>query len=182
MALKIKMGQMMQDAEMRGVGAGAMGGGRPIGSASFYQATNPEDVKLTVPVMDRGREYLARSPEEAKELRKAEEGYQDVKSKLSQLKQLSTIYARMKPDQREAADSIAAGLAFKLNEINGYNRFTDMDDKKLSKTFSEPGIVTSMFAPNSKTNQLLKDLDNQMEFKRGQLLQGYRQKSSFKKE
>lgn len=171
MLMKNELAKNIQEAQFRGVGGM---GGRPIGSASFNAATNPKEVELTVPVYDRGREYPARSEGEAKELRKAEEGFGETMSMLNELNQLTNLGSSLNPQQRARATVITQNLPFKLNEINGYNRFTDMDEKMLSKTFSEPGVMQAIFTPNTKTNQLIEDLKKKMELKRGIGLQGYK--------
>jgi hypothetical protein len=171
MLMKNELAKNIQEAQYRGVGGM---GGRPIGSASFNAATNPKEVELTVPVYDRNREYPARSEAEAKELRKSEEGFGETMSMLNELKQLTSLGSSISPQQRARAEVITQNLPFKLNEINGYNRFTDMDEKMLSKTFSEPGVMQSIFTPNTKTNQLIEDLKKKMELKRGIGLQGYK--------
>jgi hypothetical protein len=54
-----------------------------------------------------------------------------------------------------------------------------MEQELLEETFSQPGIINSMFTPNTKTNALLKDLDTQMQNKRAIMLQGYKPVTTF---
>jgi hypothetical protein len=173
----IELTKMMGNASLYGMGGSE--GGIPFGRESFYQASDPELQKRIVPVADKQRSYLARSDQEAAELRKMESAYSKARKMLGDLKQYSSIGARLSPEQRAKADAIVAKLPPLLNELNGYARFTEMEQELLEKTFSAPGILNAMFAPNTKTNALLKDLDTQMQNKRAIMLQGYKPVTTF---
>ena len=173
----IELTKMMGNASLYGMGGGE--GGIPFGRESFYQASDPELQKRIVPVADKQRSYLARSDQEAAELRKMESAYSKARKMLTELKQYSSLGARLSPEQRAKADAIVAKLPPLLNELNGYARFTEMEQELLEKTFSAPGVLNAIFAPNTKTNALLKDLDTQMQNKRAVMLQGYKPVTSF---
>jgi hypothetical protein len=168
---------MMGNASLYGMGVSE--GGIPFGRESFYQASDPELQKRIVPVADKQRSYLARSDQEAGELRKMESAYSKARKMLNELKQYSSIGARLSPEQRAKADAITSKLPPLLNELNGYARFTEMEQELLEKTFTSPGVLNAMFAPNTKTNALLKDLDTQMQNKRAIMLQGYKPVTTF---
>lgn len=173
----IELTKMMGNASLYGMGGSE--GGIPFGRESFYQASDPELQKRIVPVADKQRSYLARSDQEAADLRKMEAAYSKARKMLNQLKQYSSIGARLDPQQRQSADAIVAKLPPLLNELNGYARFTEMEQELLEKTFTAPGVLNAMFAPNTKTNALLKDLDTQMQNKRAIMLQGYKPVTTF---
>jgi hypothetical protein len=173
----IELTKMMGNASLYGMGGGE--GGIPFGRESFYQASDPELQKRIVPVADKQRSYLARSDQEAAELRKMESAYSKARKMLTELKQYSSLGARLSPESRAKADGIVAKLPPLLNELNGYARFTEMEAELLEKTFTSPGVLNAMFAPNTKTNALLKDLDTQMQNKRAIMLQGYKPVTTF---
>lgn len=173
----IELTKMMGNASLYGMGGSE--GGIPFGRESFYQASDPELQKRIVPVSDKQRSYLARSDQEAAELRKMESAYSKARKMLNELKQYSSIGARLSPEQRAKADAITSKLPPLLNELNGYARFTEMEQELLEKTFTAPGVLNAMFAPNTKTNALLKDLDTQMQNKRAIMLQGYKPVTTF---
>jgi hypothetical protein len=176
-AYTIELTKMMGNASLYGMGGAE--GGIPFGRESFYQASDPELQKRIVPVADKQRSYLARTDGEAAELRKMESAYTKARGMLNTLKQYSSLGSRISPSDRAKADALVAKLPPLLNELNGYARFTEMEAELLEKTFTSPGVLNAIFAPNTKTNALLKDLETQMQNKRAIMLQGYKPVTSF---
>jgi hypothetical protein len=64
--------------------------------------------------------------------------------------------------------------------LNGYTQFTQAHEDYLKEMFSDPSILTNMFAPNAATNQLINDMQRQVELKRGQNYINYKPVTSFK--
>lgn len=176
-AYTIELTKMMGNASLYGMGGSE--GGIPFGRESFYQASDPELQKRIVPVADKQRSYLARTDAEAADLRKMEAAYTKARGMLNTLKQYSSLGSRISPSDRAKADALVAKLPPLLNELNGYARFTEMEAELLEKTFTSPGVLNAIFAPNTKTNALLKDLETQMQNKRAIMLQGYKPITSF---
>ena len=176
-AYTIELTKMMGNASLYGMGGSE--GGIPFGRESFYQASDPELQKRIVPVADKQRSYLARTDAEAADLRKMEAAYTKARGMLNTLKQYSSLGSRISPSDRAKADALVAKLPPLLNELNGYARFTEMEAELLEKTFTSPGVLNAIFAPNTKTNALLKDLETQMQNKRAIMLQGYKPVTSF---
>ena len=176
-AYTIELTKMMGNASLYGMGGSE--GGIPFGRESFYQASDPELQKRIVPVADKQRSYLARTDAEAADLRKMESAYTKARGMLNTLKQYSSLGSRISPSDRAKADALVAKLPPLLNELNGYARFTEMEAELLEKTFTSPGVLNAIFAPNTKTNALLKDLETQMQNKRAIMLQGYKPVTSF---
>jgi hypothetical protein len=113
-------------------------------------------------------------------MRKVEAEYGHAKGLLFELQQYSTLGSALSPKQRERADTIAKQLPAVLNTVNGYTQFTTAHEDYLKDLFSKPGIISSVFAANAKTNQLIQDMDREMELKRAQLYWGYKPITTFK--
>ncbi len=176
-AYTIELTKMMGNAALYGMGGAE--GGIPLGKETLYQKMDPELQKRMVVVPDKRRSYAARTEGEAVDMRKMEAAYTKAKGMLTTLKQYSSLGARLNPADRAKADALVAKLPPLLNELNGYARFTEMEAELLEKTFTSPGVLNAIFAPNTKTNALLKDLETQMQNKRAQILEGYRPVTSF---
>lgn len=175
---QLMLSERIQDAQLMGMGGGGQGG-VPMGAMS-YAMKSGKDAPLFVDSPERGRTYKARTPKEAEEMRKVEAEYGHAKGLLNELKQYATLGASLSPTQRERAKTIQEQLPAVLNTINGYTQFTTAHEDYLKELFSKPGVITNLFAPNAKTNQLMQDLDREMELKRAQLYWGYKPITTFK--
>jgi hypothetical protein len=153
------------NTQARGTGmtGSGQGGLAPQEAASLF-LQKPEMQAKHVNV--NGRIYFAGDAGEAKELRKSEGEYKGVVDNLKQLEDMAKTGTNLSPEQRAIAKSLMARVSTGLVSINGFNRFTDMDDKTMREMFSDPNEFKTIFSGNSATHSLLQGLAKKMEDQR----------------
>lgn len=171
---KHQMAMMQMQAGVYGSGSGQ--GGVPIGKEPPMLMLDEKYREHRVPI--NGTAYQAATKEGAEHLRKMESMYQPIVKDIALLNGLGSD-AMVSPEKRVRAKAALGRIAMALNEFNGYNRFTEMDDKTLREQFNDPSAFMSILQGKGATMDTLNALKTKLENERSKNLIGYRGTADF---
>jgi hypothetical protein len=173
--VKMQMAQQKHQLAMlqmqASVYGGAGQGGVPIGKEPPMLLLDEKYRENRVPI--NGTAYQAATKEGAEHLRKMESMYQPIVKDIALLQGLGPS-AIADPEKRVRAKAALGRIAMALNEFNGYNRFTEMDDKTLREQFNDPSALMSIFQGRGATMDTLNALKTKLDNERSKNLIGYR--------
>lgn len=156
-----------------GVYGGASGqGGIPIGKEPAFMLMDEKYRQNRVPVG--GVAYQAPNEKTADEMRKMEGAYQPIVDEIKLIQSLGADAAVPGSAANKRAVSAMARIGMKVNEFNGYNRFTDVDEKTIHNQFNDPSSIKSLFQGQGATFDTLRALKNTLENARSKNLIGYK--------
>jgi hypothetical protein len=127
-----------------------------------------------------GVAYQAPNEKSADEMRKMEGAYQPIVDDIKLLQNLGPGATVPGSAANQRAQAAMGRIAMKVNEFNGYNRFTDMDEKTIHSQFNDPTSIKSLFQGQGATYDTLRALKNSLENARSKNLIGYKGAADFK--
>lgn len=175
--LQMQMAQQKHQMAMMQMQAGVYGGGNgqggvPIGKEPSALLLDEKYRQNRVPVG--GMAYQAPNDKTADEMRKMEGAYQPIVDDIKLLQNLGKGAAIPGSSENQRAQAAMGRIAMKVNEFNGYNRFTDMDEKTIHSQFNDPTSVKSLFQGQGATYDTLRALKSSLENARSKNLIGYK--------
>lgn len=150
----------VQAAKNKVLGVASGEGGLPVTQEPSILMNDPKYIAKRVQVGD--KVYQASSDKEGEELRTASAMLRPIERDINMLQQIGPA-ALADPAKYQKAQGIAGRLAMQVNEFNGYKRFTDVDDKVISKQFNNPATIKALVAGNASNIDTLKALRGKME-------------------
>jgi hypothetical protein len=180
--LQMQMAQQKHQLAMMQMQAGVYGGGNGQGGVQIGKeppALLLDDKYRAKRVPIGGVAYQAPNEKTADEMRKMEGAYQPIVDDIKLLQNLGKGAAIPGSSENQRAQAAMGRIAMKVNEFNGYNRFTDMDEKTIHNQFNDPSSIKSFFQGQGATYDTLRALKNSLENARSKNLIGYKGPANF---
>lgn len=189
-ALQSKLGQLQQldqnykiELMKAGGWASALGattggeGGVPVGKEPPMLLMDPKYRENRV-IVD-GTAYQASGKTEAEQLRRIQSIAEPVKNQINELRSLaqtsSTRFAGTPENNK--AHAIMANLAVQLPQLSGLTRINETEINHLLQSFNDPTRLDQAFG-DVRSQQTLKNIEDDLETKRSNMLVGYKPKAA----
>jgi hypothetical protein len=168
--LEMMMAQNMTKAQLAGLGSGQ--GGIPTKDLPFSVLNDEKTMGKSVDI--NGTTYLARSEDEAKQLRTQNTKADSVMSQIGALDKLGTSALIPGTSANNQAQTILNRLATEIPQLNGIGRLNETEIHQAMQLFKDPTSLRQAMSGGIKNHQFIKTLIDEVESDRANKLVGYK--------